>query len=125
MKRLGSTAVSPDGKWLGYSVTIVNLEQNTRTPELWLQQIAGGEPVKVAVAQPGDSGIEFAPDGLSLVSFASRAGKVRVWDPRDGSLRQTVTYPDAGYWRIIHPGSDIIRRMWLRAIRRRCLVPGA
>ena len=23
------------------------------------------------------------------------------------------------YWRIIHPGSDIIRRMWLRAIRQR------
>jgi hypothetical protein len=25
----------------------------------------------------------------------------------------------AVYWRIIHPGSDIIRRMWLRAIKRR------
>jgi len=25
----------------------------------------------------------------------------------------------AGYWRIIHPGSDIIRRTWLRAIKRR------
>ena len=24
----------------------------------------------------------------------------------------------AVYWRIIHPGSDIIRRMWLRAIKR-------
>jgi hypothetical protein len=23
----------------------------------------------------------------------------------------------AGYWRAIHPGSDIIRRMWLRAIK--------
>ena len=25
----------------------------------------------------------------------------------------------AGYWRVVHPGSDIIRRMWLRAIKRR------
>ena len=23
------------------------------------------------------------------------------------------------YWRVIHPGSDIIRRMWLRAVKRR------
>lgn len=23
------------------------------------------------------------------------------------------------YWRLIHPGSDIIRRMWLRAIKQR------
>ena len=29
----------------------------------------------------------------------------------------------AGYWRIIHPGSDIIRRMWLRAIKRRAERP--
>ena len=63
MKRLGETAVSPDGKWLAYSVTTVNLEQNTKTAELWLQAIAGGEPMKLAVAQPGDSGPQFAPDG--------------------------------------------------------------
>ena len=44
MKRLGGTAVSPDGKWLGYSVTTVDLEKNTKTPELWVQAIAGGEP---------------------------------------------------------------------------------
>ena len=25
----------------------------------------------------------------------------------------------AVYWRVIHPGSDIIRRSWLRAIKRR------
>ena len=23
------------------------------------------------------------------------------------------------YWRLIYPGSDIIRRMWLRAVKRR------
>ncbi len=41
MKRLGETAVSPDGKWLAYSVTTVNLDQNTKTAELWLQAIEG------------------------------------------------------------------------------------
>jgi dipeptidyl aminopeptidase/acylaminoacyl peptidase len=49
MKRLGETAVSPDGKWLAYSVTTVNLDQNTKTAELWMQAIAGGEPFKLAV----------------------------------------------------------------------------
>src|SRR5580704_12108793 len=39
MKRLGDTAVSPDGKWLAYSVTSVNLAQNTKTAELWVQAI--------------------------------------------------------------------------------------
>ena len=63
MKRLGETAVSPDGKWLAYSVTTVDLDQNTKTAELWLQPISGGEPSAHPVAQPGDSGPQFAPDG--------------------------------------------------------------
>ena len=42
MKRLGETAVSADGNWLAYSVTTVNLDQDTKTAELWLQKIAGG-----------------------------------------------------------------------------------
>src|ERR1035441_1543346 len=67
MKRLGETAVSPDGKWLAYSVTTVNLEQNTKTAELWIQAIAGREPIKLAVAQAGDSGIQFAADGKGIL----------------------------------------------------------
>jgi dipeptidyl aminopeptidase/acylaminoacyl peptidase len=79
MKRLGGTAVSPDGKWLGYSVTTVDLEKNTKTPELWVQAIAGGEPLKVAGAQPGDDGVEFAPDGKRVLFVSGREGGGQVW----------------------------------------------
>jgi len=79
MKRLGSTAVSPDGKWLGYSVTTVDLEKNTKTPELWLQPIAGGEPVKLAVGRPGDSGLEFSPDGHSVLFLSGRENGQQIW----------------------------------------------
>jgi hypothetical protein len=30
----------------------------------------------------------------------------------------------AAYWRVIYPGSAMIRRMWLRAIERRATSPG-
>ncbi len=84
MKRLGETAVSPDGKWLAYSVTTVNLAANTKTPELWLQQIAASSsaepaPMKLSVAQPGDSGPQFAPDGRQILFISSRAGAPQVW----------------------------------------------
>ncbi|MGD0631449.1 MAG: S9 family peptidase, partial [Terracidiphilus sp.] len=74
MKRLGETAVSPDGKWLAYSVTTVDLEQNSKTPELWLQAIAGGEPMKLALAQRGDSGLQFSPDGKRILFLSARDG---------------------------------------------------
>jgi dipeptidyl aminopeptidase/acylaminoacyl peptidase len=79
MKRLGETAVSPDGKWLAYSVTTVNLDQNSKTTEWWLQAIAGGEPQKLAVGQPGDSGVEFAPDGHSVLFLSGRDGGQHIW----------------------------------------------
>ena len=80
MKRLGETAVSPDGKWLAYSVTTVNLEQNTKTAELWLQPIAGGEPFKLAATEPGDSGPQFSPDGKRILFLSAReAGKQQIW----------------------------------------------
>jgi hypothetical protein len=50
-------------------------------------------------------------------------------DDRGGSIVSTETRINANdapalrrfavYWRLIHPGSDIIRRMWLRAIKKR------
>jgi dipeptidyl aminopeptidase/acylaminoacyl peptidase len=89
MRRLGETAVSPDGKWLAYSVTTVDLGQNTKTAELFIQPIAGGEPKPLAVAKPGDSGPQFAPDGHSLLFLSGRDGSQQVWlaefDPATGA----------------------------------------
>jgi len=79
MKRLGETAVSPEGKWLAYSVTTVDLAANTKTAELWLQALAGGDPIKLAVAQPGDSGPQFSPDGKRILFLSSREGGEQVW----------------------------------------------
>jgi dipeptidyl aminopeptidase/acylaminoacyl peptidase len=93
MKRLGDTAVSPDGKWLAYSVTTVNLDQNTKTAELWLLAIApssgnGGDPIKLAVAQPGDSGLQFSSDNKHILFLSAREGGQQVWladfDPATG-----------------------------------------
>ncbi|MGD0800366.1 MAG: S9 family peptidase [Terracidiphilus sp.] len=94
MKRLGETAVSPDGKWLAYSVTTVDMNKNTKTAELWVQAIAGPNseaqpPFKLAVAQPGDSGVQFAPDGRSVLFLSARSGSQQVWladfDPATGA----------------------------------------
>jgi len=84
MKRLGSTAVSPDGQWLAYEVMTVDLSQNAKTTELWLQKIAGSAdgslaPQKIAVTQPGDSGIQFSPDGHSILFLSARSGSQQIW----------------------------------------------
>ena len=79
MRRLGDTDVSPDGKWLVYSVTDVDLAANTRTPKLWIQPIAGGEPKVVEGTQPGDGGARFSHDGKQLLFLSSRSGSQQIW----------------------------------------------
>jgi dipeptidyl aminopeptidase/acylaminoacyl peptidase len=79
MKRLGATAVSPDGKWLAYSVTTINLDQNTKTMEWWIQKIDGGDPQKIALTQPGDSGLQFSSDGKRILFLSGRESGQQVW----------------------------------------------
>ena len=108
MKRLGETAVSPDGKWLVYSVTTVDLGQNTKTAELWLQPIAGGEAKPLTVGKPGDGGPQFAPDGHSVLFLSGRDGGQQVWladfDPVTGAtsnakkLTNIATEADNAKW---------------------------
>jgi dipeptidyl aminopeptidase/acylaminoacyl peptidase len=72
MRRLGATEVSPDGKWLIYSVTDVDLAKNSKTDTLWIQEIAGGNPKRLEGTEPGDSGVKFSHDGKKLLFLSSR-----------------------------------------------------
>jgi len=113
MKRLGDTAVSPDGKWLAYAVTTVDLVQNQKKTELWLQAIAGPgtdepAPIKLAVGQAGDSGLQFAPDGHHVLFLSDRDNGQQIWtadfDPATGAtsnakkLTAIATEADNAKW---------------------------
>ena len=75
MKRLGETAVSPDGKWLAYSVTTASISTKTpKTAELWLHSRS-----QAAIQSswpwlhPGDSGPQSSPlDGKRILAFSLR-----------------------------------------------------
>ena len=88
----------------------------------------------VVAAPPGaPAGAKLTPElfkerlhpGIALATMNFHVAA----NPRGGSLvtSETRVYannPEAArrfavYWRVIHPGSDIIRRMWLRAVKRR------
>jgi hypothetical protein len=56
-----------------------------------------------------------SPEGQSATRLTT---ETRVFANSDGVRRGF-----AGYWRMIYPGSAIIRRMWLRAVQRRAMNP--
>jgi len=116
------------------------LEVATRSGFIYLADDAPREIVigTVVVAPPGGHGVLTAETFKTPLApgFALAAMNFKVTpDGPNASLVSTETrvfvnsvgarQRFARYWRMIYPGSALIRRMWLRAVRRRAMTPAA
>src|SRR5271157_4945237 len=80
LKRIGEPTVSPDSKWVAFSAVDVNLEENTKTPHLWIISLAGGEAKRLTPATgAGEDRIRFSPDGKQVIFESDRGGGTQIW----------------------------------------------
>src|ERR1700689_2305750 len=82
LKRVGEPEVSPDGKWVIFSVVDVDLEANTKTPHIWIVPTAGGgsnEKEREIVADQDADRPRWAPDGKGFAFLSTKEGGSQVW----------------------------------------------
>ncbi len=79
MRRLGDIAVSPDGSWVMFSATDVDLGKNTKTSHLFIVPVAGGEARALTASLAGESRGRFSPDGKQILFESSRDGGQQIW----------------------------------------------
>src|ERR1700734_783901 len=90
LKRVGEPLVSPDGKWVIFSVVDVDLEANTKTPHIWIVPTAGGQEREIIADQDADRPL-WAPDGKRFAFLSTKEGGSQVWIAEFDGTAGTVT----------------------------------
>jgi dipeptidyl aminopeptidase/acylaminoacyl peptidase len=83
MDRVAEPEISPDGRWVAYTVIRTVLDSNVRRSDVWLAPVEGGAPRRVTDAARGGRGPRWSPDGRSLAYVTDRGGppQVRIYSP--------------------------------------------
>ena len=101
MKRISSPAISPDGRWIVFSVTEPSYTEGDQVSDLWLVPTAGGaEPRRLTNTKGGEGGVDWSPDSRRIAFSARREGddvaEIYVLDLTDGGEAQRVTNLSTG-----------------------------
>jgi len=98
MDRPSEPAISPDGRWIAYTVTTTDLQANRRRTDLFMVgTAAGASALKVSTDSLGGRDAKWSPDGTRLAYVSSRGGTPQIWTyAPQGSVRRQVTTLSTG-----------------------------
>ncbi|MGH9495307.1 MAG: prolyl oligopeptidase family serine peptidase [Candidatus Sulfotelmatobacter sp.] len=73
LSRVGGPKVSPDGKWVAFTVTRSDVAKNKTVTNIWMVAAAGDKPRQITFADQGsNNSLRWSPDGRYLYFVSTR-----------------------------------------------------
>ena len=69
---VGDPQRSPDGAWVAYTVTTIDVEKDRRNTDIWMVKWDGTEQLQLTSSPDGESSPRWSPDNKYLAFVASR-----------------------------------------------------
>lgn len=92
VQEVSDPQVSPDGKWIAYTVTSVDREADKRRSAIWMVNWEGTQDLRLSYGPDSDTSPRWSPDGKYLAFLSARPAEVKaqIWllDRRGGEARQ-------------------------------------
>ena len=95
MQRVGSPAVSPDGKWVAFTVRDTDLDANRGRFDIWLASIDGAQVRRLTSHPDNDTDPAWTRDGKWVYFMSTRNGSSQVWriSPAGGEAEVVTKLP--------------------------------
>jgi len=96
LHRLSEPQLSPDAKWIAYTVSTPDLEANHSVRDIWLVPTSGGEPRQLTRGG-SDTRPRWSPDGRKLAFISARSGTPQIyWIALEGGEATRLTSLSTG-----------------------------
>jgi len=94
---IASPQVSPDGKWVAYTVSTIDKDADKKVTHVWIANWDGNEQLQLTNGADSESSPRWSPDGKYLSFVSSRPGETKgsqIWliEPRGGEARQLTHF---------------------------------
>ena len=98
--RVGAPQVSPDGRWVAYTVSRVDVAEDKSVSDLWMVSWDGKEDIQLTYGKESAGSPRWSPDGRWLAFTSSREGAAKgsqVWvlDRRGGEAQQLTNVKES------------------------------
>src|SRR5947208_5434809 len=96
LKSVSDPQLSPDGKWVAYTVSTPSLQDNRNFARIWVAEVATGRSRPLTSGPGSDRQPRWSPDGKSVAFISTREGGAQVWllPIAGGDARKVSSLPD-------------------------------